>query len=178
MSKGYVYILTNEAMPSMVKIGMTTGDPEARAAQLYQTGVPLPFHVYDERLCPDCAQIERQMHERFAMDRVSDSREFFRCDPDDACFALYALVRNQVSDWVSDFLPDHTICEDFLSLDETSISEKAKELQEESFIVPRVLMDATPEELAPAVSRVHAAIEAKKKERPPAWMGPVLEAAE
>jgi hypothetical protein len=35
-----VYVLTNEAMPGLVKIGRTTGDLASRIRGLYQTGVP------------------------------------------------------------------------------------------------------------------------------------------
>ena len=41
--EGSVYVLTNPAMPNMVKIGKTTRDVELRLADLYSTGVPLPF---------------------------------------------------------------------------------------------------------------------------------------
>ena len=41
--EGRVYVLTNPAMPNMVKIGKTTRDVELRLADLYSTGVPLPF---------------------------------------------------------------------------------------------------------------------------------------
>ncbi|MYF88497.1 MAG: GIY-YIG nuclease family protein, partial [Boseongicola sp. SB0676_bin_33] len=43
---GIVYVLTNEAMPGLVKIGRTTqDDPRVRMDQLYNgaSGVPVPF---------------------------------------------------------------------------------------------------------------------------------------
>ena len=41
---GLVYVLTNSAMPGMVKIGMTQrADLEQRMKELYGTGVPVPF---------------------------------------------------------------------------------------------------------------------------------------
>ena len=41
---GVVYVLTNPAMPGLVKIGKTTqNDVTTRISQLYTTGVPLPF---------------------------------------------------------------------------------------------------------------------------------------
>ena len=42
---GLIYVLTNEAMPGLVKIGITGSDPNSRADQLYTTGVPVPFTV-------------------------------------------------------------------------------------------------------------------------------------
>ena len=39
-----VYVLTNPAMPGLVKIGRTDqDDANTRIAQLYTTGVPVPF---------------------------------------------------------------------------------------------------------------------------------------
>ena len=41
-----VYVLTNQAMPGIVKIGMTERDDvQRRMNELYSTGVPLPFRV-------------------------------------------------------------------------------------------------------------------------------------
>ena len=38
-----VYVLTNPAMPNMVKIGKKTRNLELRLADLSSTGVPLPY---------------------------------------------------------------------------------------------------------------------------------------
>lgn len=50
--QGIVYILINPAIPNLIKIGMTTAeDVKSRMAQLYTTGVPLPFEcVYAARV--------------------------------------------------------------------------------------------------------------------------------
>ena len=49
--EGSVYVLTNPAMPNMVKIGKTTRDVELRLADLYSTGVPLPLECeYPEKV--------------------------------------------------------------------------------------------------------------------------------
>jgi hypothetical protein len=41
-----IYILTNEAMPDLVKIGYTNNSLEERLKQLDRTNLPLPFEVY------------------------------------------------------------------------------------------------------------------------------------
>ena len=42
-SLSIVYVLTNSAMPGLVKIGYTAqDDANSRIAQLYTTGVPVP----------------------------------------------------------------------------------------------------------------------------------------
>lgn len=81
----FVYVLTNEAMPGLVKIGITgADDPEHRAAQLYSTGVPLPFDVEYAALVPNAREVERALHNAFRGNRVNPKREFFRISPDQA----------------------------------------------------------------------------------------------
>lgn len=85
----YVYVLTNPAMPGLVKIGRTdTGDPEDRAKQLYTTGVPVPFDVEYAGRVEDPAAVERALHRAFDPDRVNPKREFFRVDPEQVTVIL------------------------------------------------------------------------------------------
>lgn len=42
---GFTYVLSNAAMPGMVKVGWTGDLGEDRAKKLRTTGVPLPFTV-------------------------------------------------------------------------------------------------------------------------------------
>lgn len=107
MSKGYVYILTNPAMPGYVKVGRTIGDPEARAAQLFSTGVPLPFVVAASFLSPDCVWLEAECHKRLEQSRVDTCREFFVISLYDAERIVEDAHREQVEEWLGDFLNDH-----------------------------------------------------------------------
>lgn len=75
---GYVYILVNPAMPSLVKIGRTVGQPELRAREVSRgTGVPAEFRV--AWACPvdDCEAVERRLHDQLASHRFRPNREFF-----------------------------------------------------------------------------------------------------
>ncbi|MDO9713201.1 GIY-YIG nuclease family protein [Paracraurococcus lichenis] len=75
---GYVYVLTNPAMPGMVKVGMTERHPYARAKELSaHTGVPSPFQVAWFAEVEVCAAVEAAV--KVAMDRyrVNGRREFF-----------------------------------------------------------------------------------------------------
>jgi hypothetical protein len=86
-----VYVLTNEAMPGLVKIGCTRGDSvEDRIRQLNgATGVPLPFEChYAVETESDCVKLERTLHQLFADERVNERREFFRVDPEKVVLAL------------------------------------------------------------------------------------------
>lgn len=79
---GIIYVLTNEAMPNMIKIGKTSGDGvERRVAELSRaTGVPLRFRVAIARRVHDAGLIERALHVAFGPDRVNPAREFFQID--------------------------------------------------------------------------------------------------
>ncbi len=78
---GWVYILTNEAMPGLVKIGLTTRTPKERAAELSSSsGVPLPYAVVWARAVSDCAYVEQVVHRMLDDRRVNGKRESFRCD--------------------------------------------------------------------------------------------------
>jgi hypothetical protein len=77
-----VYVLTNEAMPGLVKIGITDGDIVARLKQLDTTCTPWPFECFYAAEVADCAKVERAIHKAFGDHRVRPNREFFRISPD------------------------------------------------------------------------------------------------
>jgi hypothetical protein len=86
----FVYVLTNEAMPDMVKIGRTN-DLAGRMRELYKSGVPLPFVCHYAVEVEDTAasiDIERKLHNLFDEDRVNKKREFFRVAPERVALAL------------------------------------------------------------------------------------------
>lgn len=81
-SEGIVYVLTNEAMPGIVKIGRTSGDTvERRVAVSRATGVPLPFRVAVARRVHDAVKVEKALHVAFGRERVNPAREFFSIEP-------------------------------------------------------------------------------------------------
>lgn len=85
---GFLYLMTNPAMPGLVKIGMTTRSPEERAQELASTGVPMPFHVAAAWPVDDVRSAERDAHEALARYRVNDQREWFRVSVPAAIKAL------------------------------------------------------------------------------------------
>lgn len=81
---GWVYVLSNEYMPGIYKVGMTTTSPEIRAKELSSaTGVPFPFKVESSHHCEDPAQSERDIHAALQDVRINDSREFFQEELED-----------------------------------------------------------------------------------------------
>jgi len=77
----YVYVLTNEAMPGYIKIGITERTINDRILELDTTSVPLPFQCYYAARVSDHKKVERALHTAFGDSRVRKSREFFTVDP-------------------------------------------------------------------------------------------------
>ena len=95
---GIVYVLSNPAMPNLVKIGKTTqADPQVRVSQLYTVGVPLPFECEIAVRVEDEAACERALHAAFADRRINPSREFFELDPEDIKPLLRLLGDEEVT---------------------------------------------------------------------------------
>lgn len=99
-NKGIVYVLTNSAMPGLVKIGMTTRESiDTRMKELYSTGVPVPFDC--EYACEvkasDCAKIEKALHTAFKPNRINDNREFFQIKPEQATAILELFDRKDIT---------------------------------------------------------------------------------
>ena len=87
-----VYILESEAMPEMIKIGYTKGDPIDRANTLSKsTGVPTPFNVVYSYSCFNGERIEQAIHKHFRQQRVNSKREFFYVDIDKAIEKIEVL---------------------------------------------------------------------------------------
>jgi len=84
-----IYVLTNEAMPGLVKVGLTTDSVEVRIGQLSaHSGVPLPFECYFAAEVKDCAKLEKTLHQLFSEGRVNPKREFFKIDPEKVVLAI------------------------------------------------------------------------------------------
>ena len=77
---GFVYILINESLPGLIKIGYTDRRPDERAIELHTTGVPTPFEIAfcSQHINPRRA--EQTIHADLGAYRVSIDREFFRCE--------------------------------------------------------------------------------------------------
>jgi hypothetical protein len=89
--RGYVYILTNECIPNMIKVGRTKRDTVTRAREISTTGVPMPFEVAFEILSENYRRLEEEAHRSLAPYRVRTNREFFRCTLTDGASLLKDL---------------------------------------------------------------------------------------
>jgi hypothetical protein len=87
-----VYVLTNPAMPGLVKIGKTTQvEVEERMKQLYGTGVPVPFDCAFACQVKDATEVEKALHFAFGNGRINPNREFFRIEAERVIAVLKLL---------------------------------------------------------------------------------------
>ena len=92
MIAGFIYVLQNKAFGAyVVKIGVTTREPDTRARELYvgSSGVPLPFDIAIAYSVGDCRLAEKRIHKRLAAYRLNGRREFFRISPSIAATLVY-----------------------------------------------------------------------------------------
>jgi hypothetical protein len=105
MKDGIVYVLTNPAFPNLVKIGITTRDEvQVRMAELYTTGVPLPFKCVYAGKVDDPKKVEGALHHAFSNTRVNPSREFFDIDESQAIAVLKLISNEEITPIISDEL--------------------------------------------------------------------------
>lgn len=95
--KGWVYVLSNESLDGLVKIGFSTKDPQSRAKELSgDTGVPTPFIVEYEMLVEDPHSCEQRAHDLLDDKRVNQRREFFHCSVNDAIESAKQCVDSEI----------------------------------------------------------------------------------
>lgn len=96
--EGIIYILTNPIMPGIIKIGKTTQeDVKVRMAQLYTTGVPLPFECEYAAKVNNIDDVERALHTAFGPNRINPRREFFEIEAIQAITIIKLLEIENVS---------------------------------------------------------------------------------
>ncbi|MEL7460084.1 MAG: GIY-YIG nuclease family protein [Pseudomonadota bacterium] len=96
-----IYILTNEAMPGLVKVGKTRADLLGRIKALDTTGVPLPFECFFAAEVADCDVAEKLLHDAFDDHRVRKNREFFEIAPERISSALKLAAIREVTPTLS-----------------------------------------------------------------------------
>jgi hypothetical protein len=95
--KYWVYILSNESMPNIVKIGITKLTPEERAKQISaSTGVPIPFKVEFAFKCHEGEFLENDIHIYLDSYRVNSNREFFKIDINEAIDVIKEIGKRYI----------------------------------------------------------------------------------
>jgi hypothetical protein len=92
-----VYVLTNEAMQGMVKVGRTTTSVEQRIKELDNTSLPLPFQCFYAAEVNDSAMVEGRLHRIFSDKRIRSNREFFRIDANQVREAIMLAELKEVT---------------------------------------------------------------------------------
>lgn len=93
MNDGRIYILSNESMPGLVKIGWTSRNVESRVRELATTGVPTGFKIEYEAYVSEPANVEQNIHRILTSRgvRTNSKREFFEISVPDAISLLQSL---------------------------------------------------------------------------------------
>lgn len=90
---GFVYVLRNECMPGIYKIGMTDRAPSTRCNEIScATAAPLPFEIVCFAEVMNPREVERDLHQAFGAKRLSPDREFFALTGDDFAPLFARLV--------------------------------------------------------------------------------------
>ena len=90
---GWVYILSNAAMPGLLKIGYTDRNPFSRAREISQaTGVPFNFTVEYQIYVSHPYELEQKLHKLLHDYRVNNNREFFKCDYEKVILTIYEVI--------------------------------------------------------------------------------------
>jgi uncharacterized C2H2 Zn-finger protein len=89
MSSGYVYCFSNESMPGILKIGMTTRTPtkrlnDANASSTWKP--PTDYKIEFAKYVSEPLKTEKQIHTELSLfvDRINPNREFFKISIEEA----------------------------------------------------------------------------------------------
>jgi hypothetical protein len=96
---GALYVLTNDAMPGLVKVGRSNNVARRRHELSSATGVPLNFRVAASLIVPDAVAAERAAHAALAPHRLNDNREFFCVTPARAVEHISRALSREPSEW-------------------------------------------------------------------------------
>lgn len=87
---GWVYIISNKAMPGILKIGYTERTPYIRAYELYHTGCPYPYQVDYSIYVNNPYEVEQKAHELQRLTNVG--KEWFSCSYNEAVLSINQAV--------------------------------------------------------------------------------------
>ena len=93
--------MQNDAMPGLVKIGLTSRLAEDRAQELFTTGLPSPFQVVFRALTSNPRELEKEVHRQLKDRRLKNNREFFSMTPVEAMNTILSVRRkvDSIESW-------------------------------------------------------------------------------
>src|SRR5258706_1299556 len=92
--RGWVYVITNKAMPGLVKIGYSTKDPILRAEELKNTGSPHACEVAYDALVVEPRSLEQTVH--VALSGKREGKEWFSCTIEEAIAEIRSLAAGKI----------------------------------------------------------------------------------
>ncbi|WP_408602562.1 GIY-YIG nuclease family protein [Paraburkholderia guartelaensis] len=114
--RGWVYVITNKAMPDLVKIGYSIKDPALRAKELASTGVPEPYKVQYDILVLQPREVEQRVH--VALAELKAGKEWFKCT---VSHAIGTIVRIAGSDALLEHREELLLCRTAVGEVETDV---------------------------------------------------------
>jgi hypothetical protein len=88
--RGWVYVITNKSMPGLIKVGFSLKDPNLRAGELYNTGIPYQYVVEYEVFVYEPFEIEQRVHKD--LKDFKEAKEWFRCSVGEAKSAIRRVI--------------------------------------------------------------------------------------
>ena len=115
--KGWIYVISNKAMPELLKVGYSMKDPELRARELDHSGSPHPYVVEYDMLIENPQPLEQKVHH--ILSQYREGKEWFRCTPEVAINAIKFIAE------------DRAIIESFKKADREKVERLSVEKEEE-----------------------------------------------
>ena len=108
--RGWVYVITNKAMPGLCKVGFSTKDPTLRAKELGGggTGSPYPYIVIYDVLVENPLKVEQAVHRLLKNKR--EGKEWFRCSAGEAVRAVRKKSKNILNERIWSCLEIEDCC--------------------------------------------------------------------
>jgi hypothetical protein len=107
---GRVYVLSNPAMPGLLKIGYTMNTVEGRVKELsLATGVPTQFSIEYQVECRDPAGLEAHAHTFFQNKRYNGNREFFSISINEAIDVIRQNAIELLAEELSDNAKENSL---------------------------------------------------------------------
>ena len=102
---GRVYVLSNKAMPGLLKIGYTMNTVEGRVKELSSaTGVPSEFFIEYQVECRDAGSVEALVHESLNNTRHNNMREFFLISLADAVSEIRKHAKEIIDEEIAGYI--------------------------------------------------------------------------
>ena len=125
-----LYVLTNESMPGLVKIGITD-DLRDRMRGLYRTGVPVPFECHYAVRTEKALEIETKLKNLFRDKRINPNREFFKVDPERVVIAIsigdFEVIDVNNSDFIETTPQNSSEAEGIITETDVAAAERAEQ---------------------------------------------------